>query len=139
MMNFAGSFIESSSNLKYYNFTTLEPVAKNGLYFINIYFPDTQQYMYVLNGQFVVNDSFYPAASELYLVKGINQNEFRMIPFNSTDGVSNAMNATHYDPRIDGSLRFHLYFRTNFNSELITKADFTNVQFKNAYLGYATL
>ena len=71
MMYFAGNFIDSN-NLKYYNFTSVEPVSRNAIYYSNIYFPETQHYMYVVNGTFVVNDSFYPAASELYFVKGID-------------------------------------------------------------------
>ena len=60
-----------------------------------------------------------------------------MIPYIITSSTDNAYNSTYYDPRFDGSLRFKLYFRTNFNSELVNNADFTNVKFKNAYLGYA--
>ena len=71
--------------------------------------------MYVNKGMFVINDPLNLTLSELYIVKGIDQKEFRMIQYNTTAGLSNSFNATHYDPRFDGSLRFKLYFRTNFS------------------------
>lgn len=70
-------------------------------------------------------------------MKGLEQKEFRMITYNLTGGLENAFNASHYDPRIDGSLRFKMYLRTNINNEMVTGADFTNVQFKNAYIASA--
>lgn len=60
-----------------------------------------------------------------------------MIRYDAAGSLANSFNASHYDPRIDGSLRFKLYFRTNINFEIITSADFTNIQFKTAQLGYA--
>jgi hypothetical protein len=47
-------------------------------------------------------------SSELYLIKGLELKEFRMIPYNISGGLENAFNASHYDPRIDGSLRLKL-------------------------------
>jgi hypothetical protein len=52
-----------------------------------------------------------------------------MIQYDPLAGLGNSFNATHYDPRIDGSLRFKLYLRTNINNDLVTNADFTNVNF----------
>jgi len=60
-----------------------------------------------------------------------------MIPYNISGGLENAFNASHYDPRIDGSLRLKLYLRTNVNNELVSQGDFSNVQFKNAFLASA--
>lgn len=47
------------------------------------------QYLYVAHGEFVVNDKFDPGSSELYLVKGVDQKEFRMIPYDQSAGISN--------------------------------------------------
>ena len=93
--------------------------------------------MHVQNGTFTVQDRFDPLASELYLLKGLEVKEFRMIPYNLTGGLENAFNASHYDARVDGSLRFKLYLRTNINNEIITNGDFSNVQFKNAFISVA--
>ena len=93
--------------------------------------------MYVTNGVFILNDKFDPMASELYLTKGIEQKEFRMIQYDINAGVGNAFNASYYDPRNDGALRFKMYLRTNVNNEIVTNADFTNVQFKTAYIASA--
>jgi hypothetical protein len=91
--------------------------------------------MYVQNSSFTVLDKFDPKDSELYIVKGLEQKEFRMIPYTIGGSLDNSFNATHYDPKIDGTLRFKMYFRTNIYNDLITSdADFTNVQFRNAYL-----
>ena len=71
MMNFFGNLFDSATGQVYYNFTTVEPITRNGKYFANIYFPDTNEWMYVQNGTFIVQDRFDPLASELYLVKGL--------------------------------------------------------------------
>jgi len=60
-----------------------------------------------------------------------------MIPYNVTGGLENAFNASHYDPRVDGSLRFKLYLRTNVNNEMVTNGDFSNVQFKSVFMASA--
>lgn len=93
--------------------------------------------MYVANGTFSLNDKLDPLQSELYLVKGISQTEFRMLSFNPKGNLDNSFNAAHYDPRFDGSLRFKVYLRTNTNNEIVKNPDFTNVQFITAYLASA--
>ena len=109
----------------------------NARYFCNIYFSDLDQYMYVANGIFTLNDRFDPMASELYLIKGIEQKEFRMIPYDPVGSLANSFNASHYDPRFDGSLRFKMYLRTNIINEIVNNADFSNVQFRGAFLASA--
>lgn len=94
--------------------------------------------MYVQNSTFVIQDRFDPSQSELYIIKGLEQKEFRMISYEAGGSLENSFNATHYDPKIDGSLKFKMYLRTNIYNDLITKdADFTNVVFRNAYIAQA--
>lgn len=59
-----------------------------------------------------------------------------MIQFDPASGLDNSFNATHYDPRIDGSLRFKIYLRTNVNSEIVTNFDLnaTGTKFTTATL-----
>jgi hypothetical protein len=76
-------------------------------------------------------------SSELYLIIGLELKEFRMIPYNISGGLENAFNASHYDPRINGSLKLKLYLRSNLNNEEVTQGDFSNEQFKNAFLASA--
>jgi hypothetical protein len=76
--------------------------------------------MFVQNGTFTLYDKFDAMSSELYMIKGLELKEFRMIPYNSTGGFENALNASHYDPRIDGSLRFKMYLRSNILNEIVT-------------------
>lgn len=71
----------------------------------------------------------------MYLVKGIEQREYRMLQFDqSNPGPDNQANATHYDPRFDGSLRFKLYFKTNLYYEVVTQVNLTSSKFTEAYL-----
>jgi hypothetical protein len=136
-MNFFGTFNDSRDSQTsqiYYNFTTVEPIKRNGKYVTIVYFVETDQYMHVINGTFILNDKFDPLASELYLIKGLEQKEFRMIPYDQLTGVENSFNASHYDPRIDGSLRFKLYFRTNVINEIVSQTDVANIKFVRAYL-----
>lgn len=60
-----------------------------------------------------------------------------MIQYDPAGSLNNSFNASHYDPRHDGSLRFKLYFRTNFNFETLSVGDFSTISFTGAYLGYA--
>lgn len=61
-----------------------------------------------------------------------------MIPYEAGGSLENSFNATHYDPKIDGSLKFKMFLRTNIYNDLITTdADFTNVVFRNAYIAQA--
>lgn len=94
--------------------------------------------MYVQNSTFVIQDRFDPSQSELYIIKGLEQKEFRMISYEAGGSLENSFNATHYDPKIDGSLKFKMYLRTNIYNDLITQdADFSNVVFRNAYIAQA--
>jgi hypothetical protein len=91
----------------------------------------------VQNGTFNLVDRFDPLQSELYLLKGVAHSEYRMLQFNPKGGLDNSFNATHYDPRFDGSLRFKLYLRTNKNREIIRNVTSNSVVFLTAYLASA--
>lgn len=65
------------------------------------------------------------------------QSEYRMLQFNPKGVLDNSFNATHYDPRFDGSLRFKLYLRTNAYQELVRNTTSSSVVFLNAYLASA--
>ena len=54
MMNFFGNLFDSATGQVYYNFTTVERLTRNGKYFVNIYFPDTNEWMFVQNGTFTI-------------------------------------------------------------------------------------
>ena len=41
MMNMTGLFKDTSTNLMYFNYTSAEPISKNGLYFLNLYHIET--------------------------------------------------------------------------------------------------
>lgn len=47
MMNFNGTYFDPLTSQKYYNFTTAEPITRNGKYFSNIYFTESNEYLYV--------------------------------------------------------------------------------------------
>ena len=57
--------------------------------------------------------------------------------FDPNGALANGFNASHYDPHFDGSLRFKLIFRTNINNDIVTNADFTNIQFTSAFIASA--
>ena len=54
--SYAGTFNDTQTGLTYYSFTTVDTVTRNARYFSNIYFQDTNEYLYVQNGIFLVND-----------------------------------------------------------------------------------
>ena len=76
--------------------------------------------MHVRDGFFSIFDNYDPLSSELYMMKGMDQREYRMASFNTTSQLSNQYNATLYDPRFDGTLRFKIYLRTSINNEVVT-------------------
>lgn len=54
MMSFIGNPFDSASGQVYYRFDSVEPLTRNGRYFVNVYFPDTNEYLYVQNGTFLI-------------------------------------------------------------------------------------
>lgn len=76
--------------------------------------------MHVRDPYITIFDNYDPLSSELYMVKGMDQREYRLANFNTSSQLINQYNATLYDPRFDGTLRFRLYLRTSSNNELVT-------------------
>lgn len=62
-----------------------------------------------------------------------------MLQFEPNGGLANSLNATYYDPRIDGTLKFKMYFRTNLIFENVPGAsNIVGTTFRNAYIASAT-
>lgn len=73
----------------YYNFTSTDRINSNGVYTVMIYLSDARQYIHVKDGVFSIQDNFEPNSNELYMVKGLDEKEYRLAPFSTTTQINN--------------------------------------------------